>query len=86
MLSSQLDQQRAPVAEWVKPWPTYLAVSGLILAGGRNIFSSKQGSIRHILHYFTHMVLNIVEKNVKTLVINPSLPLILPPSRARACM
>ena len=35
------------VAQWVNCWTADLAISGLISAGGKNLFYPKQGSLAH---------------------------------------
>ena len=37
----------APVAQWVKQWPTDLVVLGLILASGRGLSNCKRGCVAH---------------------------------------
>ena len=39
----------AQVAQWVKVWPTDLAVMGSIPAWGEDLFYRKRGSIAHSL-------------------------------------
>ena len=39
----------APVAQWVKRWPTDLAVVSYSPARGEDLFNRKQGSIAHSL-------------------------------------
>ena len=44
-----LRELEVPVAQWVKCWPTDLAVLGCRPAGGCNLLNHKRGSIAHSL-------------------------------------
>ena len=41
--------RKAPVAQWIKRWPTDLAVPGSSPAWGGNLSNRKRGSMEHIL-------------------------------------
>ena len=68
---------RSPGAQWVKRWPTDLAVVSSSSARGEDLFNRKRGSIAHILSLLLDhrpdMTGILLQKDEKSQVIHPSI-------------